>query len=94
MMGNKYYDIELLKDKAVERIIKTMSITEDDVKKIIADAERTGEKLYQPKGNRFLAKMQITIHVFYKDTVYVDYTVQKGAFKINTLYKHRAEIKE
>ncbi len=88
-MSDEYSGIELLVDKAVRGVMKARGITEDDVKRIISNAERTGEKLYRPGGNKFLAKMLIN-----EATVYVEYTAEEGHFKINTAYKHKAVIKE
>jgi len=87
-MGNESSEITLLVDSNTKGVLKARGITEEDIKKVIAHAEKVGEKLYQPGSNRFLAKMLMD-----QATIYVDYTAEKGAFKVNSSYKHKAVVK-
>ena len=70
--------------------IKSRLIRPDAVKEVIAHAESTGDKLYLPGKNRYLARMR-----HYGATIYVDYSVElAGGYTILTAYGHEVEIKE
>ena len=70
--------------------MKSRLIMPDAVKEVIAHAEATGDKLYLPGQNRYLARMR-----HYNATIYVDYSVDPaGGYTINTSYGHEVEIKE
>ncbi len=71
-------------------IIRSRLIMADAVREVIVHAEATGDKLYLPGKNRYLARMR-----HYNATIYVDYSVDPaGGYTINTAYGHEVEIKE
>ena len=70
--------------------IKSRLIMPDALKEVITHAEATGDKLYLPGKNRYLARMR-----HYNSTIYVDYSVDPaGGYTVNTAYGHEVEIKE
>jgi hypothetical protein len=70
--------------------MKSRLIRPDAVKEVIAHAEATGDKLYLPGKNRYLARMRRD-----SATIYVDYSVEPaGSYTIHTAYGHEVEIKE
>jgi hypothetical protein len=72
------------------KIMKSRLIRPDAVKEVIAHAEATGDKLYLPGKNRYLARMRRD-----SATIYVDYSVEPaGGYTIHTAYGHEVEIKE
>ena len=90
-MENKgsYYEIKLIKSDAVASLMEQRHILEDDVKQVIYNAEATGDKLFQPEGNRYLAKMTLL-----NATFYVEYSVADGNYVVHTAYSHRSKIIE
>ena len=81
--------IELIKSDAVASLMEQRHILDDDVKQVIANAEATGEKLYQAEGNRYLAKVALP-----NATFYVEYSVSNGGYEVHTAYSHRSKIIE
>lgn len=72
------------------KIIKSRLIRPDAVKEVIAHAEATGDKLYLPGKNRYLARRRRD-----NATIYVDYSVEPaGGYTIHTAYGHEVEIEE
>lgn len=72
------------------KLMKSRLIRPDAVKDVIAHAEATGDKLYLPGKNRYLARMRRD-----SATIYVDYSVEPaGGYTIHTAYGHEVEIEE
>ena len=72
------------------KIMKSRLIRPDAIKEVIAHAEATGDKLYVPGKNRYLARRRRN-----SATIYVDYSVEPaGGYTIHTAYGHEAEIEE
>ena len=46
----------LKKDDAVVSLLERRHVLDEDIQQVIQHAEETGEKLYQPEEDRFLAK--------------------------------------
>jgi hypothetical protein len=59
-------------------------ILDDDIKRVIAHAEKTGKKLYEPGTDRLLSKLRVREAYFY-----VEYSPISGGFKIHAAYTHR-----
>jgi hypothetical protein len=59
-------------------------ILDDDARRVIDHAEKTGEKLYEPSTNRLLAKLRVKEAYFY-----VEYSPVSGGFQIHAAYTHR-----
>jgi hypothetical protein len=68
----------------VQSYLEVRHILEDDVKRVIDNAEKTGEKLYQPDSSFFLSKLHVKDVYFY-----VEYAPWEGGYKIYTAYSHR-----
>jgi hypothetical protein len=73
-------------DKAgdVEDLMDARHILDDDVKRVIDHAEKTGQKLYEPGTNRLLSKLRVREAYFY-----VEYSPISGGFRIHATYTHR-----
>jgi hypothetical protein len=68
----------------VQSYMETRHILEDDVKRVIDHAEKTGEKLYQTTNNVCLSKLRVKEVYFY-----VEYAPIDGGYKIYGTYSHR-----
>ncbi len=68
----------------VRDLLEARHIQDDDLKRVIDHAERTGEKLYQTDSDRFLSKLRLQEVYFY-----VEYSPTKDAYRIHTAYTHR-----
>jgi hypothetical protein len=73
----------------VKTLLDDRHILEDDIRRVIEHAETTGLKLYQPGTTNFLSKMRIFQAMFY-----VEYSLEKGVYKIETAYTHRFKLDE
>ncbi len=72
------------------KVIRSRLIWPYALKEVIDHAEATGDKLYLPGQNRYLARMRRD-----SATIYVDYSVEPaGGCTIHTAYGHQVEIKE
>ena len=82
-------DIKLQMSAETKELLEERHITEDEVKKIIHQAEISDEKLYQPEANRYLAKLRIG-----QATFYVEYSIEEGGYTVRSAYAHRSEVNE
>lgn len=80
-------EIKLTVSDEVKKLLVERHISEDEAKQVIHHAETEGEKLYQPEGNRYLAKLPIG-----KATFYVEYSLDEGKYVVRSAYAHKAEI--
>ena len=88
MSSQAYEALELQKSEQVKELLESRHIVDEEVKMVIYHGETTGEKLYQPETNRYLAKMRIA-----NATFYVEYSVTgKKTYEVHTAYSHRAEL--
>ena len=76
--------LKLEMDEDVRDLLEARHILDEDLKRVIEHAERTGEKLYQPGSDRFLSKLRVEEVYFY-----VEYSPLEGAYRIHTAYSHR-----
>ena len=76
--------IKLDESTAVKQLLEERHILDQDLIQVIQHAEKTGEKLYQPDSDSFLAKLRIKNVYFY-----AEYTVIDGGYRIYTAYSHR-----
>lgn len=81
--------IKLVKSEVVASLMEQRHILDDDVKQVIANAEATGEKLYQTEGNHFLAKKTLE-----NATFYVEYSITDDSYEVHTAYAHRSKLVE
>ncbi len=80
-------EIQITKSEAVTASLDKRHILDEDIKKVIASAEASGEKLFQPDNNRYLAKM-----ILNNVTFYVEYSIGDGSYIVHTAYAHRERI--
>ena len=73
----------------IKSFMQVRHILDDDIKRVIDYAERTGEKLYQQGKEVFLAKLRVKEVYFY-----VEYSPIEDGFRIHTAYSHRFLIEE
>ena len=84
----EWQQIALQKSDQVNDVLASRHILDDEVKMVIAHAEASGKKLYQPDGAHFLARLRIA-----NATYYVEYSVAgEKTYAVHTAYYHRAEI--
>jgi len=77
--------IRLEKSAEVEALMVERIVSDDDIRKVIAKAEATGRKLYQPGSDHFLSKLRIGQVYFY-----VEYSkTGESSYKIHTTWAHR-----
>lgn len=81
--------ITLIKDEQVSALLDQRHIVDSDIEQVISHAESTGEKLYQPDGNSFLAKKQLA-----NATFYVEYSIGEDGYRLHSAYFHRSEFME
>lgn len=90
MSTQGYEKVKLQKTAEVTEVLESRHILDDEVKMVIDNAESTGEKLYQPEGDRFLAKKEIN-----EVTYYVEYSVvEENTYVVYTAYCHRTKLVE
>ena len=68
----------------VKDLLEARHILDDDLKRVIDHAEKTGEKLYQPGSDRFLSKLRVQETYFY-----VEYSPAEKGYQIHAAYTHR-----
>ncbi|MBN1570633.1 MAG: hypothetical protein JXA73_22510 [Acidobacteria bacterium] len=74
----------------LRNVMEAYHILEEDLKRVIDHAEKTGEKLYQPGKNLFLSKLRVKEAYFY-----AEYSpIEEGGFRILDTYTHRLLIHE
>jgi len=81
-------DIKLEIAEDVQKQLDERHILEDDIKRVIENAERTGLKLYMPGTQNFMSKLRIFQALFY-----VEYSpLEKNKYKVHTAYLHRFKL--
>ena len=73
----------------IHRIMVDRHILKDDLIQVIDHAEKTGVKLYQQDGDRFLAKLRMNEVYFY-----AEYSPIEGGYQIHNTYSHRFLLEE
>lgn len=82
-------EVAIIKDQRVTQLLDERHILDEDIKQVISIAEATGEKLYQPGTERYLAKLKAD-----NATFYVEYSPLGDGYEVHTAYFHRSEIME
>ena len=72
----------------IHSYMEVRHILEDDLKRVIDHAEKTGEKLYEPDSSILLSKLRMNAVYFY-----AEYSPCAGGYKIYGAYSHRFLIK-
>ncbi len=73
----------------IRSFMQVRHILDEDVKRVIDYAEKTGDKLYKPGSNVFLAKLRVKEVYFY-----AEYSPIENGFRIHTAYSHRFLMEE
>ena len=73
----------------IKSFMQVRHILDDDIKRVIDYAEKTGEKLYQMGKDVFLAKLRVKEVYFY-----AEYSPVEGGYRIHTAYSHRFLMEE
>lgn len=81
--------ISTKKSEEVAALLEERGIHDEEIKRVIYNAETTGDKLYQQEGDRFLARLRIL-----EATFYVEYSVSGGNYIVHSAYAHRSEMVE
>lgn len=85
----------------VAALLEERHILEDNLREVIQHAESTGDKLYGPRGKRFLGKLvtkrpmtnQFTGRmVVWEFTCYVEYSMTDKGYEVHSAYSHNAAI--
>jgi hypothetical protein len=76
--------LKLEKSREVQDLMVARQILDEDLKRVIEYAERTGDKLYQPGTNFFLSKLRVKEAYFY-----VEYEPAGPAYRVYSAYSHR-----
>ncbi|MDR1727710.1 MAG: hypothetical protein LBT74_07260 [Acidobacteriota bacterium] len=77
--------VQLEKSAEIEALMVERIITDDDIRRVIVNAEATGRKLYQPGSDHFLSKLRIGQVYFY-----VEYSkTGESAYKVHATWAHR-----
>lgn len=80
-------DVNLIISESVRRDMEDAMILVDDVAKVVANAESTGNKLKNTETGHYLAYLQPL-----KVTYWVEYSPQDDGFIVHNAYSHRLEI--
>jgi len=80
--------MELYKSEEVARLLESRNIRDEDLIEVIEHAESKGEKFYDPKSTRYIAKKMLS-----EATYYVVYSVEGGKYIINSAYWHKSQLK-
>jgi hypothetical protein len=73
----------------IKSFMQVRHILNEDIKRVIDYAEKTGDKLYQMGRDVFLAKLRVKEVYFYSE-----YSPIENGFRIHTAYSHRFLIEE
>lgn len=80
-------DLKLQISDDVKKLMLERHVSEAEIKKVIFNAESTGDKLYQPEANWYLAKLRIGTATFY-----TEYSIEGNEYLVKSVYAHKAEI--
>lgn len=81
--------LKLDKSAEAKELLDARHILDDDIRRVIDNAEKTGRKLYTPENDHLLSKLRIDQTYFY-----VEYSPVEGGYRIHTAYAHRFNILE
>jgi hypothetical protein len=82
-------ELVLIKNDEVVALLEKRHILDEDIEQVIERAEESGEKLYRPDEERYLAKLRLS-----EATFYVEYGVSAEGYIIHSAYSHRSNILE
>jgi hypothetical protein len=71
----------------IKAVLEKRRLKEEDLKKTLFEAEKTGKKFVHPDTNHFLSGMrQGTV------SIWVEYSPREGGFEIHKAYQYRLTI--
>jgi glutamate synthase (NADPH/NADH) small chain len=82
-----YNEIKLHISDDIKKLLEERHILEDEIKQVIDYAETESDKLYQPDGDVYLAKLRIG-----NATFYVKYSVEEESYLVQSAYAHKSEM--
>ena len=83
--SNEVKEIKLEKSAEITAMLDDRYITDNDIRQVIENAEKTGRKLYQQDSDHFLSKRRIGQTYFY-----VEYSpAGESTYKIHRAWAHR-----
>ena len=86
--SNEAKEIKLEKSAEIEALMEERYITDNDIRQVIENAEKTGRKLYKQDSGHFLSKRRIG-QIYY----YVEYSpAGESTYKIHATWAHRFVI--
>ena len=83
----EYEKTRLIIDPEVRHILEDRRILDDDLKKVIAHAEETADRLVHPETGRIRAAYK-PVNV----TFWVEYSTAEDGFVVHNAYSHRMEV--
>ena len=84
----QHRQIKLIMSPEVAQMLEQRRILEEDVQKVILEAEQGGQKLTHPKTGHSLAFFRP-----YKAAFWVEYTPSDQGYQVHKAYSHRMEVK-
>lgn len=89
-MSQEYEGLKLQKSLEVTELLESRHISDEEIKMVIASAESSGNKLYQPGSDKYLGKLR-TGNV----TIYAEYSIAgEETYTVHNAYSHMTELKE
>ncbi len=85
----KNYDLKLIINDNLQKQMEDRLILIEDIEKVVYNAEKNRERLFNPKNSHYLARMRIS-NVSY----WVEYEQKNHRLLIHKAYSHRMEIVE
>ncbi|HHY90311.1 MAG TPA: hypothetical protein GX503_01470 [Clostridiales bacterium] len=89
MKKRNFEDIPLIVSDEFKKVLEERLISLEDIQQVIAYAEETGLKIYNPEKDYYIAHYKPKIV-----TYWVVYSVKEDAYLIHNAYSHRLEIVE
>ena len=75
--------------EGLRNAMEAMHVLEEDVRRVIDHAEKTGEKLYETASDHLLSKLRLNEVYFY-----AEYSPIEGGFRLHETYVHRFLLSE
>ena len=83
--SNETIEIKIEKSVEITALLDERYITDENIRDVIANAEKTGRKLYKQDSDHFLSKLRVGQTYFY-----VEYSpVGESIYRIHTAWAHR-----
>jgi len=83
----EHHKIKLAMSPEVRERLDKRRILDEDIQKVIHQAESTGDRLHHPAQGRYKASFRP-----YKATFWVEYTPGEGVYEVHNAYAHRMDV--